>query len=148
MLAREQTLLRGAPWRVLAGINCAESDYRALERLVRPGIALERSRDDFTVLLGKCALSISQAGYNTVAETLQTRVHAVLVPFAGGGESEQRLRAQLLAERGAACMADEETLSPETLAEAVNRAVRAPLPPTDLVDLDGARRSAARMNVG
>ncbi len=38
MLAREQTLLRGATWRVLAGINCAEADYRALERLVRPGI--------------------------------------------------------------------------------------------------------------
>lgn len=142
MLAREQTLLRGAPWRVLAGINCADADYRALERLVRPGIALERSRDDFTLLLGKCALSISQAGYNTVTETLHARVHAVLVPFAGGGESEQRLRARLLAERGAAHVADEETLSPESLADAVNRAVRAPLPPAGLVDLDGAARSA------
>ena len=142
MLAREQTLLRGATWRVLAGINCAEADYRALERLVRPGIALERSRDDFTVLLGKCALSISQAGYNTVTETLQARVHAVLVPFAGGGESEQALRAQLLAERGAACVADERTLSPQTLTEAVRRALRAPLPPAGVVDLNGAARSA------
>ena len=142
MLAREQTLLRGATWRVLAGINCPEADYRALERLVRPGIALERSRDDFTLLLGKCALSISQAGYNTVTETLQARVHAVLVPFAGGGESEQRLRAQLLAARGAAYVADENTLSPESLADAVNRAVRAPLPPAGIVDLNGAARSA------
>jgi predicted glycosyltransferase len=142
MLAREQTLLRSATWRVFAGINCPEADYRALERLVRPGIGLERNRDDFTDLLGKCALSISQAGYNTVTETLQARVHAVLVPFAGGGESEQRLRAQLLAERGAACMVDEETLSPESLADAVNRALRAPLPPVGLVDLRGAARSA------
>jgi predicted glycosyltransferase len=142
MLAREHTLLRGAPWHALAGVNCAEEDFRALERLVRPGIVLERSRDDFKALLGRCALSISQAGYNTVAETLQARVHTVLVPFAGGGESEQRLRAELLAERGAACIADEETLSPESLADAVNRAVRAPLPPAGLVDLGGARRSA------
>ena len=142
MLAREQTLLRNATWRVIAGVNCAEADFRALERHVRAGVVLERSRDDFTRLLGKCALSISQAGYNTVAETLQARVLSVLVPFAGGGESEQTLRAHLLADRGAAHVADEETLSPETLAEAVNRAARAPLPPAGLVNLEGARRSA------
>ena len=142
MLARGQTLLSNAPWRVIAGVNCAESDLRALERLVQPGIALERSRDDFTRLLGRCALSISQAGYNTVAEILQARVLAVLVPFAGGGESEQMLRARLLAEQGVVHVADEATLSPETLAEAVNRAARAPLPPAGVVDLDGARRSA------
>jgi predicted glycosyltransferase len=142
MLAREQTLLRAATWRVLAGVNCAETDFRALEKLVRPGITLERSRDDFTALLANCALSISQAGYNTVAETLQARVRAVLVPFAGGGESEQTLRARLLAECSAAQMVDESTLSPQSLAAAVNRAVRAELPAAGLVDLDGARRSA------
>jgi predicted glycosyltransferase len=142
MLAREHTLLRGATWRVLAGVNCSEADFRALERLARPGIVLERSRADFTTLLANCALSISQAGYNTVAETLQARVRAVLVPFAAGGESEQTLRAELLAERGAAAMVDEAKLSPATLADAVNRAVRAPRPPPDLVDLNGARRSA------
>ena len=142
MLAREHSLLRGASWRVLAGINCTDADFRALRRHARPGIALERSRDDFTALLANCALSISQAGYNTVAETLLARVRAVLVPFAGGGESEQTLRAQLLAERGAAVMLDESALTVENLAEAVNRAARAPRPPADLVDLDGARRSA------
>ena len=142
MLAREHTLLRGATWRVLAGLNCSEADFRALQRHVKPGIALERSREDFAALLANCALSISQAGYNTVAETLQARVRAVLVPFAAGGESEQTLRAQLLAERGAAMMLDESALTVENLAEAVNRAARAPRPPADLVDLDGARRTA------
>jgi predicted glycosyltransferase len=142
MLAREQTLLRGATWRVLAGVNCSEADFRALERLARPGIVLERSRADFTTLLANCALSISQAGYNTVAEVLQARVRAVLVPFAAGGESEQTLRAQLLAERGACTMVDEPKLSPQTLADAVNRAVRVARPSADLVDLNGARRSA------
>jgi len=142
MLAREGTLLRGATWRVLAGVNCSGADFRALERHVKPGIVLERSRDDFATLLANCALSISQAGYNTVAETLQARVRAVLVPFAGGGESEQTLRAQLLAERGAAVMLAETALTVDSLAEAVNRAARAPRPPADLVDLNGARRSA------
>jgi predicted glycosyltransferase len=66
----------------------------------------------------------------------------VLVPFAAGGESEQTLRAQLLAARGAVVMLDESALTAESLAEAVNRAARAPQPPADLVDLDGGRRSA------
>ena len=142
MLAREDTLLRGATWRVLAGIHCSDADFRALERLARPGVALERSRADFTTLLGNCALSISQAGYNTVAEVLQARVRALLVPFAAGGESEQTLRAQLLAERGVCTMVEEAKLSPQTLADGVNRAVRIARPAADLVDLDGARRSA------
>jgi len=142
MLAREDTLLRGATWRVLAGINCSETDFRALERLARPGIVLERSRADFTTLLANCALSISQAGYNTVAEVLQARVRAVLVPFAAGGESEQTLRAQLLAERGICAMVEEAKLSPQSLADGVNRAVRVARPAAGLVDLDGARRSA------
>ena len=142
MLARSRTLLRGATWRVLAGINCSEADFQALGRSAQPGVVLERSRDDFAALLANCALSISQAGYNTVAETLQARVRAVLVPFAAGGESEQTLRAQLLAERGAAVMLDESALTAQSLAEAVNRAARAPRPAADLVDLNGARRSA------
>jgi predicted glycosyltransferase len=142
MLARERTLLRGATWRVMAGINCSDADYRALERHAIPGIALERSREDFTMLLANCALSISQAGYNTVAEALQARVRAVLVPFAAAGESEQTLRAQLLAARGAAVVLEESAMTVENLAEAVNRAARSPRPSADLVDLDGARRSA------
>ena len=142
MLAREQTLLRGATWRVLAGVNCSEADFRALGRLATPGIVVERSRDDFPALLANCALSISQAGYNTVAETLKARVRAVLVPFAAGGESEQTLRAQLLAKRGAVVMVDESALTVESLVEAVNRAARARRPAADIVDLDGGRRSA------
>jgi predicted glycosyltransferase len=140
--AREQTLLRGATWRLLAGVNAAEADLRALAREAKPGIVLERARDDFPQLLAGCALSISQAGYNTVAETLQARARALLIPFAAGGELEQRLRAALLAERGAAIVLDEAALAPQALADAVNRAARLPQPPADFVQLDGARRSA------
>jgi len=66
----------------------------------------------------------------------------VLVPFAGVAESEQTLRATLLAARGAATMLAENALTPDNLAAAVNHAARAPQPPADVVDLDGARRSA------
>ena len=85
--AREQTLLRGSTWRLLAGINCSDADFRDLTRQAKPGIVLERSRADFQQLLASCALSVSQAGYNTVAETLQARVRTLL-----GGDKEQRDR--------------------------------------------------------
>ena len=69
-------------------------------------------------------------------------MRSVLVPFAAGDEAEQTLRARLLAERGAAVMLEERALNPQSLADAVNRAARAPRPPAALVNLDGARRSA------
>ena len=142
LAARPQTLLREATWRLLAGVNAPEAQLRAMHRKAPPGTIIERSRADFPALLGHCALSISQAGYNTVAEILQARARSVLVPFAAEGESEQTLRAQALVERGAAQMVAEEALTPQSLADAVNRAVRAPRPPAGLIGLDGGRRSA------
>jgi predicted glycosyltransferase len=140
--ARPLTLLRDATWRFLAGVNASEAQLRTLFKQAPSGTIIERSRPDFQGLLANCALSISQAGYNTVAEVLQARVRSVLVPFAAQGESEQTLRAQALVERGAAQMVEEASLTPQRLADAVNRAVRSPPPPEDLVALDGARRSA------
>jgi predicted glycosyltransferase len=140
--ARPLTRLRGLTWRVLAGMNAAESDLKTLLDISRDGIIVERSRNDFTALLRNCELSISQAGYNTVMETLQARARAVVVPFSQGSETEQGLRARLLGERGLIEAVDEEKLSPEHLAAAVERAAVRPRPAAPDVDLDGARRTA------
>ena len=140
--ARPLTLLREARWRLLAGVNAGEAQLRALAQGAPPGVVVERHRADLPALLAKCALSISQAGYNTVAEVLQARARSVLVPFSAEGEEEQRIRAQMLVERGVAQTVDEERLDAHSLAEAVNRALRGPRPPAGLADLDGARRSA------
>ena len=143
LAARPHTLLREATWRLLAGVNASEAQLRALQRRAPAGTIVERSRADFPRLLANCALSISQAGYNTVAEILQARARAVLVPFAAAGESEQTLRAQALVERGAAQMIAEEALAPPTLADAVNRAVRGPRPPAAPRAPRGSRRRRA-----
>lgn len=137
--ARPLTRLRDRTWRLIAGMN---ADY--LDAIgPREGIVLERFRNDFTMLLRNCELSISQAGYNTVLETLQARARAVVVPFSQGSETEQGMRARLLAERGLIEAVDEKTLSPERLAAAVDRAALRPRPAAPGVDLEGARRSAA-----
>jgi predicted glycosyltransferase len=135
--ARPLTALRDRTWRILAGVNAKE-----LETLQGHGIIVERARSDFIQRLRNCVVSVSQAGYNTVVETLQAGARSVLVPFAGGGEAEQTLRAKLLAGRGLVTMAEEEALTPATLAAAVDQAVAAPRPPAGAVDLGGARRSA------
>lgn len=141
--ARPHTLLRETTWRLLAGMNAAAAELRALAERAGPGVVVERHRGDLPVMLANCALSISQAGYNTVAELLQARVRSVLVPFAAQGESEQALRAQALAERGIAQVVEEARLDAQSLADAVNRAVRAARPSAAWLEFDGARRSAA-----
>ena len=138
--ARPLTSLRDRTWRLLAGINAA--DVAALQARAGAGVIVERFRNDFTLRLRNCVLSVSQAGYNTVLESLQARARAVLVPFAGGGESEQTLRATLLAERGLVEVVEEPALTPATLAAAIDRAAMRPRPAPGAIDLGGARRSA------
>ena len=70
-----------------------------------------------------CTLSISQGGYNTVMESLHAGCAALIVPYAGGLESEQTLRAELLAERGLINVLAEADLSPENLAASIDKAI-------------------------
>jgi predicted glycosyltransferase len=143
--ARPLTTLRDRTWRLLAGNNLDDGEFRRLGRLVAdtPGIVLERARADFASLLANAELSISQAGYNTLMETIHARARAVAVPFAGGRETEQSLRARCFAERGLLEVVEESALSAQSLAAAVDRAAAKPRPATIAVDLDGARKSAA-----
>jgi predicted glycosyltransferase len=145
--ARRLSPLADRRWRLLAGTNLAPQAFEALCAQARAeageGIVVERFRADFAARLAHCALSVSQAGYNTVVATLAAGARAVLVPFSGGGETEQRRRARRLAERGLFECVDEEALSPETLAAAIARAQARPAPAPGAVDLGGARASAA-----
>ena len=142
--AKPLTTLRDRTWRVLAGDNLPEAAYRKLGALAaaQGGVALERGRTDFTTLLANCTLSISQAGYNTLLEAVQARARAVVVPFAGGHETEQTLRAHCFAGRGLLECVEEDALTPSALAAAIERALRKPRPAAGAINLDGARNSA------
>ena len=142
--AKPLSTLHDRRWRVLAGNNLPEGDFQELARLAAgaSGIELERSRSDFTTLLANCALSVSQAGYNTLMETVSAGARAVVVPFARGQETEQTLRARCFAERGLLEMVEESALAPATLAAAIDRAVKKPRVTPGSINLDGARRSA------
>jgi predicted glycosyltransferase len=130
LAARPLTRYRDHPWRLLAGPNLPAAELDVLEGR---GATVERFRGDFPHLLRRCAVSVSQAGYNTVLDLLWARPPCVLVPFAAPGETEQALRAARL---GCPVVA-EATLTPAGLAAAIDGA----LPPRVEVALDGARRS-------
>lgn len=142
LAARPLTSLRDRPWRLLAGVNAREADVASLRKSAGAGVTVERSRQDFTARLANCVLSISQAGYNTVMETLAARARAVIVPFVGEGEAEQTLRTRLLVARGLVEMVEERAMNPRSLAAAVERALARPRPAAGDIDLDGASASA------
>ena len=123
MEARSLTSLSTATWRVLVGTNVPEAEFLALAEIAEPGVIVERTRGDFPALLMNCALSISQGGYNTVMESLHAGCAALIVPYVGGLETEQTLRASLLAERGLIIVLDEADLTAENLALGIEEAI-------------------------
>jgi predicted glycosyltransferase len=140
--ARRGGCLAECTWRLLAGPNLPEAEFAALASALPERVVVERYRPEFPRMLRRCRISISQAGYNTVLDIMAARAAAVVVPFAAGRETEQALRAELLAARGAVEIVAEAELSPPALARAVARALARP-PKAIAIDTDGARRSAA-----
>jgi predicted glycosyltransferase len=127
LAARPLNRLNDRRWRFLCGPQMPADEVADLRaRAVGDGIIVEPARRDFTTLLRNAALSISQGGYNTLIETLSVADRAVIVPYAGGLETEQELRAELLAERGVFQMVREAELAPTMLAAAVDRALDGP----------------------
>lgn len=142
MDARPLTSLPDARWRLLAGPNLDAGALAGLAARAPAGVVVERHRRDFPALLAACAVSVSQAGYNTVADILRAGTRAVIVPYAADGETEQSLRARRLAERGLARVVTEDRLSPETLAAAIDAAAEAPPADAARPDLDGVKTTA------
>ncbi len=144
ILARPLSRLHGRRWRILAGSNVSESHWQGLTRMAgqtgEGQVLVERARPDFVAMLGRCAVSVSQGGYNTVLEVLSQRARAVVVPFAAAGEVEQSLRARVLEQKGLIHCVAEESLSAQTLAAAVDRASLAPAP-VGQIRFDGAQRT-------
>lgn len=136
--AKPLSVARDLPWRLLVSRHENAEEVAKLRQLAGPGVVVEPVRPDFPGMLRHCRLSVSKAGYNTVMETLASRARAVVVPFAGGEETEQALRANLLAERGLLRTVREQGLTPERLAQAIDEALAMPQVPAASIRLDGA----------
>ncbi|MFT6913717.1 MAG: putative glycosyltransferase [Motiliproteus sp.] len=135
-------------WRFLVGPNLSEQQQRQLRALVvqvdpaGTEVIMEPLRADFGALLRRCRLSISQGGYNTLMDLLAARCPALVVPFEGGGETEQLARSERLAELGYCQMLREADLNPLAVLEAINACLSADRPQTLDLECQGAAHSA------
>ncbi|MGX1098416.1 glycosyltransferase family protein [Amorphus sp. MBR-141] len=139
--ARAHARRATGPWRILVSPEHGADRLAELKARAGPGTIVEAARRDFPGLLNRAAVSISQAGYNTVLDVISAGCPAVLVPFAEEGETEQMQRAQILAERGMAELVPEDAVTPERLAAAADRALDLESPDVSL-RTDGAAASA------
>jgi predicted glycosyltransferase len=139
--ARRHGTLADLTWRFLIGANFRQS-VEATD-----GVIVEPARADFRALLRNATLSISQAGYNTVVDTLCCADRAVLVPFGTERETEQTDRAQWLAESGLVAFVPMPSLTKETLSAAIDRAMRGPsIRSFSPCDVNGAAATAALLH--
>lgn len=132
-------------WHLITGHHMPDAAVAEIEAAVPAGATVERSVPNLPALMAGAALSISQAGYNTLLELLAARTRAVVVPYEGGVETEQRLRADLLAAAGALEVVPEDRLNAETLGAAMERAQSRSREAVPAVDLDGAHKTAAHV---
>jgi predicted glycosyltransferase len=143
IVAKNMTRLSGARWLVVTGPNLPADQLDALQRTAGSGVTLSRFEPDLAGLIATARLSVSQAGYNTVADVLRAGCASVLVPFEGKGELEQLLRAGRLEAAGRAVMVREAELNAGSLAQAIDRALELDIALAPAFNLDGAGNSAS-----
>ncbi|RYU10641.1 glycosyltransferase family protein [Nocardioides iriomotensis] len=104
------------------------------------GLEVMRYLPDLGAEMAVSAVSVSQAGYNTVMDILGCTTPAVVVPYGEGREDEQPARAVKLERLGAVRVLDPSILSARTFTAAVRDAVN--WTPLALpLDLDGRSRT-------
>lgn len=131
-------------WLFVTGENLDAAAFESLRDRLPDKARIARFKPHLAALLGTAKLSVSQAGYNTVADILRAGCASVLVPFSDGGEQEQALRASRLEALGHCVMLAQSALSRDTLLAAARRALaHSSTQPSASVLLDGAQQSAA-----
>ncbi len=142
LAARELTSLSTARWLIVTGPNLPDEAVLRLQSSASDNVEIVRFRPDLATLLRQARVSVSQAGYNTVADVLQARCASVLVPFAAHGEQEQTIRATRLEEAGLAISIRSHDLSPAGMARAIDAACRQDREYPASLLLDGAAATA------
>ena len=109
-----------------------------------PNLTVERYTPDLLTYMAKADLSISMAGYNTTLNVLQTGVRAMLLPFTGNDDQEQRLRSKRLESLGIVRVIDPDQLNPTLLAHRILDSLNTQ-PARPSFSLRGVETTAARI---
>jgi predicted glycosyltransferase len=99
------------------------SEWNTLARRAEGlGVRLERTVGDSLECISAADVVVGMAGYNTLSEIQRFGKRAVIVPRPGPS-AEQTMRSRLFAERGLIDVVEQDQLTPQTLAEALERAL-------------------------
>lgn len=129
-------------WIVSAGTEVSDEDFLLLKEQCPSGMRIVRYIPNLAEVMKQVKVSVSHAGYNTVADVLRSGCASVLYPYTGGRETEQLRRAEIMDRQNIAVMLDPENLTPESFAYAVDKAA---VLQTHCVsfDLEGANNTAS-----
>ena len=132
-----------AHWRAMVSTRLPVEQFERLSALCSANLTVEHNRPDFPALLANCRVSVSQAGYNTMLESVSARARAIVVPFDDDGEQEQSLRARAFEQHGLLNVISKQELTPRRLAGAITEIAAKPRPAPGGLAIDGAERAAA-----
>jgi UDP-N-acetylglucosamine--N-acetylmuramyl-(pentapeptide) pyrophosphoryl-undecaprenol N-acetylglucosamine transferase len=119
------------------GIEAARAKAAAAPGWVR----LVAFVEDMGGALAAADLVVSRAGATTLAELAQTGRPAILVPYPHAAEDHQRINAERYAASGAAEIVPQRELTPEALADRIERLTASP---SRLEKMGGAARESGR----
>ena len=131
----------GRRWLLVTGPNADPVLGGRLREKARQRVKTAIFLPDLPAHLAQTGVSVSQAGYNTVADLLGAPCKRVLVPSDAGGQTEQGHRARLLARAGFAVCLPESELTAARLLSAIGEARLLPEPEVS-IDLGGAPATA------
>jgi predicted glycosyltransferase len=140
LAAKPLSVFKDAHWRLLVSPAISTADFNQLQSLADDSVSVERNRADFSELIKRARLSISQAGYNTMTDLLNSDTPAVVIPYAEAEEIEQTLRARALQDRGRLVALSQSDLDAASLAQAMAKSISTNT--TLAVNLNGADNSA------
>ena len=129
-------------WIVSAGTEVSDDDFELLKEQCPSGMRVVRYIPNLADAMKQVNVSVSHAGYNTVADVLRSGCASVLYPYTGGRETEQLRRAEIMDRQKIAVMLDPNNLTPESLGNAVDKAAALEKQSNNL-DLEGANRTGS-----
>ncbi len=109
-------------WCLTTGPDLPQNEFDEISGRAPASMQVTRFIPDLTNVMATAKVSVSRAGYNTLGDVLRAGCSAVLVPFAGGVETEQLRRAKVMCERGLATMLLDDDMTPQSLARAIDQA--------------------------
>ncbi|MBH8565425.1 glycosyl transferase [Nostoc sp. CENA67] len=124
-----------------------DSKFNQLQTMAKDicNLNIKRYTPNLLQYMCQADISISMSGYNTTMNILTSGVRAMILPFTGNDDREQKLRATKLEKLGVVDMIRPKELEPDTFLEKLKRCLQKQ-PNTIKFDFNGVEKTAVLLN--